>query len=255
MVRKLIMKLEQKSLLAHDEQYRTIANKAWLDNLYKENDKQSLLQKMGFEDVFKKYQNKIHVYIDLGCGGGYLLNRASTYFNEVIGIEPSKAALDSAKEINGDISNISYINEPMIEGMQLVSKEQPYLITTSAVLSHITDEHVIEFLNYLNLYSPVGSAIYFYEPFGKNIQTNLWHVRSKKWWIKNLQGWSVSFGSIKDSGYIKGIYAAKVCKQNQDEHNVPGSLFYIIEDLIWAMGGYFHRLKFSLKRFISKLLR
>jgi len=68
----------------------------------------------------------------------------------------------------------------MIEGMQLVSKEQPYLITTSAVLSHITDEHVIEFLNYLNLYSPVGSAIYFYEPFGKNIQTNLWHVRSKQ---------------------------------------------------------------------------
>jgi len=46
LVKKFIMKLEQKSFFAHDEQYRTIANKAWLDNLYKENDKQSLLQKI-----------------------------------------------------------------------------------------------------------------------------------------------------------------------------------------------------------------
>jgi len=252
---KIFMKLEQKSFLAHDEQYRTIANKAWLDNLYKENDKQSLLQKMGFEDVFKKYQNKIHVYIDLGCGGGYLLNRASPYFNKVIGIEPSKAALDSAKEINNDISNISYINEPMIEGMQLVSKDQPYLITTSAVLSHITDEHVIEFLSYLNQTSPTGSAIYFYEPFGKNIQTNLWHIRSKGWWSKNLQGWSVFFGVIKDSGYIKGIYATKVSEKNQNENNSRSGFFYKIEDLAWAMSGYFYRLEFSLKRFITKLLR
>ena len=249
------MKLEQKSFLAHDEQYKTIANKAWLDNLYKENDKQSLLQKMGFEDVFKKYQNKIHVYIDLGCGGGYLLNRASSYFNKVIGIEPSKAALDSAKEINSDISNISYINEPMIEGMQLVSKDQPYLITTSAVLSHITDEHVIEFLSYLNQTSPAGSSIYFYEPFGKNIQTNLWHIRSEGWWVKNLQGWSVSFGVIKDSGYIKGIYATKVSEQIQNDTKSQGRFFYKIEDLTWAMSGYFYRLEFSLKRFISMLLR
>ncbi len=246
------MELEQKSFYAHDEQYRTIANKEWLADLYRENDKQNLLNKMGFEDIFKKYQNKIETYIDLGCGGGYLLNRASSYFNQVIGIEPSKAALDSAAEINGGIKNISYINQPMIEGMQLAPKDKPYLITTSAVLSHITDEHVIEFLTYLNQISPTGSALYFYEPFGKNIQTNLWHIRSKKWWVKNLKGWQVSFGYIQDSGYLKGIYATKVNEQRIDDGQI--GLVLTADDVVWAISGVFYKLQFSLKRFISKLL-
>ena len=143
----------------------------------------------------------------------------------------------------------------MIEGMQLVSKDKPYLITTSAVLSHITDEHIIKFLNYLNQFSPAGSAIYFYEPFGKNIQTDLWHVRSKKWWVKNLQGWLVSFGSIKDSGYIKGIYAIKVDGQKQNESNMYVGNASKIEDLTWAISGYFYSWEFSLRRFISKFKR
>lgn len=249
------MELEQKSYYAHDEQYRTIANKLWLENLYEENDRKNLFQKMGFEDLFQRYQKIIDVYIDLGCGGGYFLNRASPYFKQVIGIEPSKAALESAAEINKYIKNISYINLTMIEGMQLIPKHKPYLITTSAVLSHITDEHVIKFLSYLNKTSPSGSALFFYEPFGKNIQTNLWHIRSKKWWHKNLQGWEVSFGSFQDSGYIKGIYALKVNeKKRDDEHKIYNRYSFIVDDLAWITEGIFYKLQYFFKRLISKFI-
>jgi SAM-dependent methyltransferase len=250
------MELDQKSYYAHDKQYKTIANRLWLEKLYEENDKKNLFQKMGFENLFKKYQNKITVYIDVGCGGGYFLNRASPYFIEVIGIEPSKAAVDSATEINKNIKNISYINQPMMEGMRLVPHHIPYLITTSAVLSHITDEHVIKFLTYLNQTSPLGSALFFYEPFGKNIQTDLWHIRSKKWWIRNLQGWSVSFGSFQDSGYIKGIYGVKMDEQIKDDvYDTDHRFIVMINDFAWYMEGIFYKLQFSLKRLISKFIR
>jgi 2-polyprenyl-3-methyl-5-hydroxy-6-metoxy-1,4-benzoquinol methylase len=112
------------------------------------------MMKRGFlkKWVLRSYLKSIKIrflFTLIGCGGGYFLNRASSFFDEIIGIEPSKAALDSAVAINKGI-NITYINKSMIEGMELVPKDKPYLITTSAVLSHITDKHVIEFLTYLN---------------------------------------------------------------------------------------------------------
>lgn len=243
--------MKQSSFDAHDKEYRTISDISWHQQFYSENDKDNLFSKMGFEAIFTTSSKSIEIYIDVGCGAGYLLKKASDYFHVVYGIEPSLAAINTAKKLN-DVHNIQYINMSMVDGLKFLSLKEPFLLTTSAVLSHIPDSYVVSFLKLLREHAPLNSQIYFYEPYGKNIQTNLWHVRGKKWWTANLDGWNVKFLDIKDSGYLKGIYAEKYVSSMVD---TPSSVMLsegYINDIFWNLSGFFYKIRYALTRLLRR---
>jgi SAM-dependent methyltransferase len=237
--------MKQNSFDAHDNEYRTTSDISWHENFYSENDKDNLFSKMGFEEIFSISSGALDVYVDIGCGAGYLLSKASDYFPSIYGVEPSGAAIKTAKQLNDGL-NIEYVNMTMLDGFKFLDFKKPFLATTSAVLSHIPDMEVIEFLRFLRENAPLSSRIYFYEPYGKNIQTNLWHVRRKKWWTVNLEGWNVKFLGIEDSGYLKGIYAEKLASSKAKiSSNADFSDGYI-GDVFWNLSGLFYKIRYAL---------
>lgn len=241
--------MKQSSFDAHDYEYKTTSDVVWHEHFYAENDRENLFFKMGFEKIFSMSKNAVDIYIDIGCGAGYLLKKASDYFSDIYGIEPSKAALNTAKQLN-NASNIQYVNMTMTDGLEFLALESPFLATTSAVLSHIPDDEIVNFLKRLRLDAPLNSRIYFYEPYGKNIQTNLWHVRSRKWWIANLDGWYVEFLDIKDSGYLKGIYAEKRALIKVSGAIDPDFNEGWFKDALWRLSGLFYKARYALTRMI-----
>jgi hypothetical protein len=243
--------MKKNSFDAHDYEYKTKSDALWHKQFYLESDKENSFTKMGFEKVFSDSSIALGIYIDIGCGAGYLLKKASVYFPIIYGIEPSGAAINTAKKLN-DGYKIEYVNMTMIDGFKFLDLKSPFLATTSAVLSHIPDMDVMNFLCFLREHAPINSRIYFYEPYGKNIQTNLWHVRSKKWWVKHLEGWHVEFLEIKDSGYFKGIYAGK---QASVKVMTTGNLSLTKEwlhDALWCLSGFFYKVRFALSRMIKR---
>jgi hypothetical protein len=126
------------------------------------------------------------------------------------------------------------------------------LATTSAVLSHLQDAEVIDFLRFLRENAPLCSRVYFYEPYGKNIQTNLWYVRRKKWWTANLDGWNVKFLGIEDSGYLKGIYAEKYFTSKVKISSSANFSDGLISDIFWSLSGFLYKIRYALARFIRR---
>ncbi len=243
--------MNQSSFDAHDYEYRTTSDMSWHKNFYSENDKDNLFAKMGFEEIFSIASEDFDIYIDVGCGAGYLLKKASNFFPRIYGIEPSGAAINTAKKLNDGLS-IEYVNMTMLDGFKYLDFKMPFLATTSAVLSHLPDIEVIVFLEFLRENAPLSSRVYFYEPYGKNIQTNLWYVRSKKWWVKHLEGWHVEFLEIKDSGYLKGIYAKK---QASVKVMTPDNLSLKKEwmrDALWYLSGFYYKARFALSKMIKR---
>jgi SAM-dependent methyltransferase len=243
--------MKQSSFDAHDNEYRTTSDISWHKHFYTENDRDNLFLKMGFQEIFSNSCGPLDVYIDIGCGAGYLLKKASDYFPMIYGIEPSEAAINTAKQLNDGLS-IEYVNMTMLNGLKFLNFEKPFLATTSAVLSHLPDTEVIDFLRFLRENAPLCSRVYFYEPYGKNIQTNLWYVRRKKWWTTNLDGWNVKFLGIQDSGYLKGIYAEKYVTSKVQISTSANFSDGLISDIFWSLSGFLHKLRYALARLIRR---
>lgn len=243
--------LKQESFIEHNKQYETTSNLSWHIEEYKKNDSIKLFELMGFRRVFEEVGKDIKIHIDLGSGGGYLVNKSSNFFEYVYGIEPSKAAIEISKEITKSHSKIIFINSGMVDGIQNIDfKSQPFLVTTSAVLSHIDDDHVTTFLNLLNKIATPGSKLYFYEPYDKNININLWHVRNKFWWIDRLSGWKLKFYDVPDCGYKKGIegeYMGGDCR-SINYSRYPSNF---IKELSWKAQGIFYKLRYAASKFIK----
>jgi hypothetical protein len=180
-----------------------------------------------------------------------LVNKACDYFDNVYGIEPSLAAIQIAKEITKDKKNITFINDGMIEGIKKVNiHNAPFLITTSAVLSHIDNIHVSYFLQQLNSLASIGSKFYFYEPYDKNIDVNLWHVRSKSWWIDRLPNWRIKFLDLPDCGYKKGIEGEFLGINCQALNNSLYSSSFA-SNLLWNVSGHWYKLRYAISRFVK----
>ena len=64
-----------------------------------------------FFDLIKKYANKDFVVLDLGCGSGELTLKLSSYFKEIIGIDPVERYVSTAKEDKKfkQIENVNFI--------------------------------------------------------------------------------------------------------------------------------------------------
>ncbi len=202
-----------KSFKTHDADYQTTFN---LENSKKriaEYDAIDVYTKNGFSQAVEKALEFSNTHIDIGSGVGWLLLKTAQKFQRVIGIEPSESAIATARKITEKFSNIEYIQKDMIDGIQALSIDTPVFLTTGVVLSHIKDYYVRAFLHLLNSL-PLNSVLYFHEPYGANIQQNLWHVRSKEWWANNLDQWDLEFMALAGP-YEYGIYGRKVGKANR----------------------------------------
>jgi SAM-dependent methyltransferase len=241
-------KLNQDSYLKHNFEFETTSNYEWHISEYKKYDDLGLFKKTGFEDIFKQSSKTTKKYIDIGSGGGYLINRASKYFEKVYAVEPSSSGIEISKAINSVNKNVIYINKKMVDAIADIVVDDPFLITTSAVLSHIDDGHVKNFLEKLSRSAPIGSELFFYEPYDKNIQVPLWHIRSKEWWMENLPGWKIEFKNIKSCGYLNGIYGIFLGAENAKTLNLPENQLAGIKyrRITWLISGYYFRLRYFL---------
>lgn len=138
-------------------------------------------------------QTEIKDAVDIGCGTGWFVNYLKEHknFENIIGIEPSQAAIDIAKKINNN--NITYLCGLAEDILPSITLNNPTLFTTFIVLSHLTDDIVVKILKEIDKIAPKGSVFIFNENYGNLFHRNLWHCRTKDWWEKNLPDWEITY--------------------------------------------------------------
>lgn len=198
----------------HDEQYKVLVQKDIApESVTKITRDQNLFKTLGFELALRITNPLPKTHIDIGTGSGWLPKITSQYFERVIGVEPSSAALEIAKKLNSDIYNVSFLNKDMIDALEELKVAEPVFVTTATVLNHIENYYVIDFLKKINDL-PIGSVIFFDERYDVNIEKRLWHIRGKDWWIKHLPSYQLFFFNLDINNYPSGIYGINVGKEN-----------------------------------------
>ncbi|MFM2383938.1 MAG: Prochlorococcus phage [Candidatus Parcubacteria bacterium] len=245
------MQKDLQSYHVHDSEYRDkkLNNLQIISDLYKKYDEERQFEVTGFARAIERTSPLPETHIDVGCGGGWLLRKTAPLFKEVVGIEPSLEAINYAKTLlSTQFQNISFINAEMLEGIKSCFSRGKSFITTSIVLSHIDDTYVSAFLDEFK-YFPDGSILFFDERYGKNIQKDMWHIRSKAWWASQLPDWQLTFFDLNNTGYKSGIYGIKIGKDSiKDVYKMNR-----FQKIVWGVQGKIHTLLFKLKKlFISK---
>lgn len=240
------MKKDLQSFEKHNKEYNQLYTVQSIKNILNEFENNKMFEHLGFEKAIKKL-NDLHTHIDVGCGSGWLLYKTSPMFNKVIGIEPSSAIIEINNKIVAErnLTNVEFINMDMIDALKHLNPIEPVFITTATVLSHIKDFYVAEFLKIINKL-PEGSSLFFDERYDKNIQQNMWHIRSRNWWAKNLPDWQLEFFALENSGCKSGIFGTKIKKGeeiNKFELNTK-------EKLKWHINGLINKKK-RLSRFVK----
>lgn len=202
------MKKDLQSFYVHDKQYKQKGSLEYEFKINQEYENKNIFNEYGFKKIIENLNN-IGIHIDIGCGTGWLIKKTSSYFNKVIGIEPSQAAIDIAKIITKDCNNIIFINKDMTEAFDQIKFEKPVFITSAIVFSHIKNNYVSNFLKLLKKL-PNGSILFFDEPYDKHIYQPLWYIRNKSWWAKNLPDFELTFLNNNINGYLRGIYGIKI---------------------------------------------
>ena len=157
-------------------------------------------------------QTDIKDAIDIGSGTGWFVNYLKKYknFENVIGIEPSNAAIEIAKHIyTSDVTHFCGMAENILQELTLF---KPTLFTTFIVLSHLTDPVVIKILREIDKIAPKGSVFIFNENYGQSFHMNLWHCRTKKWWEENLPNWTITYDERERADlryYKQGLMGVK----------------------------------------------
>jgi len=187
----------------HNKQYEeeialnkviNIHNKKTTESLNKTGGEWDNLYKPGhLHGYWLDSQTEINDAIDIGCGTGWFVNYLIEYkeFKNVIGIEPSSAAIEIGKKIHkNSVTYFCGLAEDMLSNITL---NNPTLFTTFIVLSHLPDNDVIKILKEMDKITPKGSVFIFNENYGNEFHMDLWHCRTKKWWEDNLPNWTISY--------------------------------------------------------------
>lgn len=169
---------------------------------------------MRAKDLLDKHQN-VRLVVDIGSGTGWCAASLSPVVDEVIAIEPSRAALEIAKEL---YPPATYANISWIEGFAEVELKKmklggPAMFFTGCVLSHIRDKEVMKICHSVTQVASVGSVLSFAECFGDEEWHQLmWHVRTKDWWRSQFPEWELTFHGPQVLGeiYHKGFWGVKV---------------------------------------------
>jgi len=223
---------DERSFYAHNNEYETISGLEASRKHYEDYQERGLYSFLGFEDAVHNSQKTINTHVDFGCGTGWIVNNTAQAFETVIGIEPSEAAIKTAKALTAGKNNIQYKNTDMISFLREEPADTPILVTTATVLSHINNTTIEEFLSLVNKL-PLGSMLYFGEPHSKNRHQYLWYIRNKEWWAKNLSNWELTFEKIAVEEYDYGITGVCVGAENVAGDN---SMNYF-EKVVWFVSG------------------
>lgn len=203
-------------------------------------------ERNGFKFALDITKNLPYIHVDIGCGVGWLIRKMQPYFKKSIGIEPSGIAINHAKKVIENLDNVTFLEEDMLTAFKKIPTEQKIFFTTGAVLSHIESSYVEEFLSEMNNVAE-GSVLYFSEPYDKNIDWDMWHIRNKRWWRKNLKSWQLIFLDLDNSGYFSGIYGIKLKDVDLLKNKDDTLIMYIV----WSLDKYLN----IIKRISSKILR
>ncbi|MES2986080.1 MAG: class I SAM-dependent methyltransferase [Patescibacteria group bacterium] len=228
------MKKDLQSYKKHEAEYISFHTVEYVRNIIATYEKENQFELRGFTAAIKKLKNT-ETHIDIGCGSGWLLYKTSPFFKRVIGIEPTAKIIEVNKQYIheiGGLSNVEFINMDMIDGIHSINPTRPVFITTATVLSHIKDFYVKDFLKTVNDL-PIGSALFFDERYDKNVQQNMWHIRSKNWWAKNLPDWQLEFFGLENTGYVSGIFGTKLPKGSKINYFEQSPQ----EKIAWHLGG------------------
>lgn len=228
-----------KSFAAHHAGYETEFGIDWCRKHYADYEARNLFSIQGFEKHVLEAKQTLSTHIDIGSGAGWLVRKTAPHFATVYAVEPSLAATEIAKELNTDLSNIQFMNMGMFEFMTKHQPQEPYLTTTATVLSHIDNATVKNFLKILND-APIGSRLYFGEPFDRNRYQYLWFIRSREWWAAQLTNWQLEFSDCMNDSYPYGIAGVAVGKANVTNRYRMS----ITEKIVWLVSGIPSYLKY-----------
>lgn len=241
------IKGEDLSFIAHDNEYKDKTSLEWQVLRIKDYDKQNVFEVLGFKKVIDDHPEIRSMHVDFGSGAGWLLIKTAPYFTRVVGIEPSQSAVETAKFFTKSMSNVEHLNMGMFEGLNSINLETPTLFTTSTVFAHINDRTVKDFLHKLCDKAPLGSILFFGEPYGRNRQQHLWHIRSREWWANALPGWELKFEEYVTNVYKQGISGVFVgVGRVKNEYKMT-----IIEKIIWVVSVVPSRLKFLARKTVD----
>lgn len=241
------MKKDLQSYHKHDAGYVTDKNLYSKQAIIERTELTNDFIRTGFGLALAITKNIPKVHIDIGCGVGWLVRKMSSHFTKSIGIEMSHAAIISAKKLTEDLSNVEFLEMDMVDGYKKLNPKEPVFFTTGAVLSHIENFYVEQFLKLIND-APDGSVLYFSENYDRNINWRMWHIRSKEWWRKHLPSWQLIFLDIENGGYLSGIYGIKM-----DKKEILGT--YERNSLLWKSYWGLDMIKNILGRIIKKTTR
>lgn len=151
--------------------------------------------------------------VDIGAGTGWVSGVLSKYFQTVLALEPSAAALEIAQHLypHSTFGNIEWRHgfaEDLLAHMDI---SQQALFITGVVLSHLRDREAQRILHFLSK-APKGSILAFNEAWGEESHRLRWHVRTKSWWSTQLPGWKLNFHGAFEEGktYALGFHGVKV---------------------------------------------
>jgi len=221
----------------HDRDYVNVDPKSYATT-FKDMDIYQQFDLYGYKTIIESFPLVRSLHIDMGCGGGWLLEKTAPLFERVIGVDPSAAALEGAREVTKNLPNVEFLEADMVEALEKISPVEPIYITTTTVMSHIKDEWVEEFLKAVNNL-PKGSILTFGEPHGTNINRPLWYIRSKSWWAERLPNWQLVFGEKKPSGMNYGFIGWNSGKENVVSYHRQSWL----EKISWKFSGIYHNLR------------
>lgn len=167
-----------------------------------------------FRDLIEEHPEVRSLAVDIGCGTGYFSKKMSEYFEGVVGIEPSAAAIEIAKALapKEKYPKIQWRVGFAEDRLKEIRQEKPIAFFTSTVLSHIPDDAVAKICKEVNAAAPVGSILAFGECWGKEAHKYTWHIRTKEWWQEQLPGWELDFfgPEIQNvKGRNKGFHGVK----------------------------------------------
>jgi 2-polyprenyl-3-methyl-5-hydroxy-6-metoxy-1,4-benzoquinol methylase len=206
------MNLDKKSYEAHNFEYEKYSLEFCLKQQEEwKNSKIEFEPDKPLGSVLEQISN-INVGIDIGCGHGYFAGIMANKLKQVIAIEPSKAALEIAKQIYKNKSNISWFQGFAEEVLENINIKEPVLVYTGCVLSHLEDESVLKICDTIDKISKKNSFLCFSEIYGDESHENLWHCRTKYWWQKNLINWDLNFSNfpVQIQGRYKMFYGYKI---------------------------------------------
>lgn len=204
-------KYDIKSYVVHNEDYVNFYTIQKTRRIFEKYEKQNLFRMCGYEKIITKYPGVRGVHIDIGAGCGWLARRTSVYFSKVMAIEPSIAAIIMAKEITRGCKNIDFVISDAITALTVFAPDSPVFLTTSTVFAHLEVDYLNNLLGLLNN-MPTGSIFVFDEPYGCELNEELWCVRPEEWWTEKLSNWHLEFSGkrIPKRSYWKGISGLRV---------------------------------------------